>query len=250
MSDEPATAIAVSPVADVTGDLHLIARSPAEMKQAQAAFVSWIDAKIAIVEKDAAEAAENWRIAVENNWKSGTFERQSKLADARVRFYRKMKAIAEAGYCIVPNFPIDLFAIRTTRRTPDKQESSYQHSSHEQRSNAPPLGEGDYVNPQPEIAQRLERKRKPDTGELITKTLYYAADFNDEIEFPISVARPEIMSATVEAMALKAFDEIGVQDGRRRGDPLVIGRIIDPRDKYRQRFASFIIAWYVDTSAL
>ena len=99
-------------------DLELTATTPVEMQQAQAALIEWCGRKIAAMKHDAAELAENLAIAIRNKWKSSTLKRHADLAVKRVTFYEKIKAALEAGYCIVPHFPVTIFAIRTGRDTP------------------------------------------------------------------------------------------------------------------------------------
>ncbi|NIN69677.1 MAG: hypothetical protein GTO63_34330 [Anaerolineae bacterium] len=78
------------------------------------------------------------------------------------------------------------------------------------------------------------------------------------------------MKATSRAMALKIFDEIGVlpsetpkgraqtrdrrqlvRSGSMRGDPILVGRLLDPRGTKRNpKVMNFIIGWRLDTSTL
>jgi hypothetical protein len=59
------------------------------------------------------------------------------------------------------------------------------------------------------------------------------------------------MSATAEAIALKIFDEIGsLPKRRRKGDPIVVGRICGGFGDADRKVITFLIAWYVDTREL
>lgn len=256
-------------VADATDNLQLIARTPAEMRQATGSLAAWMRDKIAIVEKDAAELAENIAIAETNGWKTDALKRQHRLCVRRVAFYEKLAAALDAGYCIVPNFPIDLIAIRTTLDRPIRRwgrEHRWENEAAKDiHTNSPDLGDGDNVSSVAKIGTATQPvydengyHAKNAEGEWRYRDVYYPSDFDCEIEFPVALAKPEIMSATAEAMALKCFDEIGVlgvpagQTARgKRPDPMVVGRIIDPRSTtYNRRYVSFVLAWYIDTHTL
>jgi hypothetical protein len=243
-------AVQDAPVADdVTGDLQLIAMNPADMQVAQGSLVKWFESKIAILKRDVSDLETNLQIAADHGWKTETFDRQLRHATGRVEFYEKCKAAAEAGYCIVPNFPVDVFAIRTNRRIPRKEESDYRWGEKKQSSEAPAMGEGHYTDSLPVIHQRTGPGREIDksTGKPKEITTYFAHHFQ-EIDFPISVARPAIMSETSRAMALKCFDELGVLPSRRgKGDPIVVGIV---KHKGSAKRTMFLVAWYIDTKDL
>lgn len=87
------------------------------------------------------------------------------------------------------------------------------------------------------------------------KTRTYPAEWR-EVDFPITMAKPEIMQATTRAMALKIFDQFGILPAeanrtgpRPKGDPLVVAQIIDPRPTSDRR-VTFMIAWHLDTRVL
>lgn len=250
------TSIAIidQPVAkDIAEDVHLVALNPAEMNASQQSLSTWFYNKAEILKRDAEELELTVATAKQTGFKSpGAIERQAKLTRRRVEFYEKCKAAVDAGYCLVPNFPVQAFVIRTTRKTPDKMEGSRSWDSRDQKSNSPALGIGEHKDASP-VQSSYEYEDVDHQGKDVTKQAFYASDFQDEIDFPISVARPEIMTATAEAMALKCFDEIGVLPKRTivRRDPIVVGIIRDPRTaKYNERFLTFLIAWTVDTKDL
>lgn len=260
-------AAAVAP--DVTGDLHLIARNPDEMRTAQRQLSTWFEAKAAICEKDAAELEQSRDIAKQNGWKTeATLNRHAGLMRRRVDFYRKCMAAVDAGYCIVPNFDVDVFAIRTNRNPKYRESTNSNVAEQPHESEGPPAGAGFLVSPSPtsEFTGRREPKTnykgepiKDEKGIVQTEPIWGTGEWVDEIDFPISVARPEIMSETARAIALEIFDELGVQEGTQRrgrsgaakGDPLIVGRIIDPRSTtYNRRWVTFLLAWYVNTKDL
>lgn len=239
-------------VADVTNDLHLIARNAEEMKAAQAAMTGWFASKLEIAERDHTDLCEALQVAIKEGFVTAPLKRQVTNARKRAEFYAKCREASAAGYAIVPNMPADIFAIRTNRAFPTRQSSDYRRSSFDERSEGPPLGDGEWKDSETLVRQSSWQETGKD-GTAITRHRYYADEFPDEIEFPISVARPQIMSATAEAMALKCFDELAVLPGRRgKGDPLVLGYIRKPGSHLWDNNGrlTFLIAWYVDTRAL
>lgn len=270
MSTDLITQPASIPVAaDVSQNLHLIARNPDEMRRAQQSLAAWFDAKARLCEQDALELEEARDIAASKAWKTeATLKRHASLMRKRVEFYRKCQAAVEAGYCIVPNFDVDVFAIRTNRNPKYRESTNSSVAEQSQESEGPPAGVGFLVSPSPgsEFTGRREPRTnykgepiKDEKGVVQTEPIWGTGEWVDEIDFPISVARPEIMTEAARAIALEIFDEFGVQEGTQRrgrsgvakGDPLVVGRIIDPRSTtYNRRWVTFLLAWYVNTADL
>lgn len=237
-------------VADVCDDLQLVARSPEDMQTAQRSLIIWVDQKISILNKDFDEASHNATLARKAGIKPDTFDRQCNIARRRVEYYEKIKAALDAGYCIVPNFPVDVFAIRTNRTTPKQGQSESRYAQFEQHPMKLPAGAGEYRDNLPVIDSHFVTRSKP-SGEKYQQEVFYPTRWPDEIDFPVSVVKPIVMSATVQAMALKCFDSLGIAGGRHvKGDPIVVGHIYDPRSNYLDRFVTFLIAWWVDTKDL
>lgn len=224
-------------------DLQLTAKTPAEMLSSQAHLVEWCDKKLAALEFDVQELKGATEHAKKNKWKWQVHERHWKLAEKRLSFYQKVKAALIAGYYIVPNFPVQMFAIKTKRNYPNRQTSNVYWSDKKQDPQELKIGDGIYQNPFP-IVERISKTDEHDT-------LSYATEW-DEMEFPVSMAKPDIMEATTRAMALKIFDEIGVFPDykRERGeDPVIIGRIIR-KTNYSKKVVSFMIAWHLNTNQI
>ena len=234
--------------------VHLVARSPNEMQLATTGIALFLQQKIKQCDTESGELGDAAGVAATNGWKFDTLERHSKLAKQRGDFYRKVLAAVEAGYTIVPNFPIDLFAIRVRRTSPHRETStSYSRdhairSSREQEPQILEAGEGRYVSPltSGNVSQYQEQTTQ---GKEITKYSYSPTDFQ-EIAFPIEAARPEVMSAAAEAMALKCFDAIGICPQMRNGDPLIIGQILSRTRGFSRKTVSFLIAWHLDLRTL
>lgn len=226
-----------------SGDIVVLARNPQQMQDAQKALIAWCERKLREMKADAKDLQTNYEIAVKQKWRSGVLKRHAEKAAKKVIFYSKIKAALEAGYCIIPNFPVDIFAIRTTKNNPKRKESAW--GTHQQESNNPPIGEGKFVNATPVTRTKSINVQKSD-GSVGTEVRRYAADFQD-IDFPFVTAKPQILQAAAKAMADKIFDDIGVLPRRPGGDPIIVGRILDRRHPYDVRPITFLIAWFVDT---
>lgn len=240
-------------------DLVVFAKNRTEMMGAQAQLVQWADGKLAEARALLEEAATNLAHAKEQDWKLSGWYRQRLTAQKKVEFYEKIHAALAAGYVIVPDFPIDIFAIRTERTYPVKHYSTTNHTwsdnvDRTQHSELLPIGTGDYHDSQP--LEKRGPEKKTDTGETVYGQW---ADAFKDVDFPIKAVRPVILEETSKALALKIFDEIGCLPGRpgwrpnrvpgRKGvDPMVIGRITYRYNQYHQKTVSFLIAWWLKSS--
>lgn len=236
-------------------ELEVSATTPLEMAQAQDGLIAWCQRKVASMQQEAAELAENLAIAIKNKWKTDTLRRHAGLATKRVTFYEKILAALQAGYCIVPNFPVNLFAIRTDREKPLKKVyvgAWKNHGDFTQDAQMLPVGEGEYKDPQPYVSTS-EQQITDQSGKKELQYTKWATRFDDEIEFPIQMAKPAIMEATSRAMQLKVFDQLGILLPQiAKADPLIVGEILDPRPTsygLRKRI-TFIIAWHLDVRDL
>ena len=197
--------------------------------------------------------------AVRHKWKSSTFKSQIQRQKQKQLYYQKLLAAVHAGFTIVPNMAVDVFAIRVKREAPSQRPventstsgymEPYLENEKEQRL---PVGEGRYKSPEQTITTRKsegvnEKKEK-------TYTMTWVPDGFADMEFPLAVAHPVVMDATARAMAFKIFDRIGVVQNSEyqtagRGDPIVLGQIIR-KEGYSTKCASFLIAWYLDPKTL
>ena len=102
-----------------------------------------------------------------------------------------------------------------------------------------PAGEGRYVAPYPSyLHQKVEVQEE---GKSSTRHVYQPADL-EPVEFPVALMQPETMNAAGNAMALGIFDEIlQARDETACGDPMVLGRILNPRTSRPD--VTFFIAW-------
>lgn len=226
-------------------DIQLTATLPSEMVQSQQVLVDWMTKKIELVSIEAQELQEAYEHAKKQSWKYKVLQRHANLAAKRVQYYVKIKAALEAGFYIVPNFPVELFAVRTERDRPLKMLDTSNWGRKQQGPSEAVIGEGEYKNPQPVIMERTW------TGGDGKEHIEYWADEWQGIEFPITMAKPRIMEVTAEAMSKKIFDQIGIMPGVKKDeDPVIIGQIVHKISQYSRRTVSFMLAWHLNTNVL
>lgn len=223
---------------------QLIAFDPSQLASAQSSLKEWCDRKIKELNEDKKEIESNLAIAKKNKWRTSGYSSMLSKLKQKVTFYSKIKDALAAGYLLIPNFPIDVFAIRRSGTFPTRVESSQKWGSWSQNSEILPTGKGHYVSDETTVGsgQRLNDKRE-------VQKYYYAKEFKD-VNFPFKLAHPSILKKTQQAMMLKVFDEVGAVGERRQKDPMLIGRIFDPTHAYQNRFVTFFIAWWFDYESL
>lgn len=265
-TDTPSTAIVLAaPIAPPQARLVAFARTPDEMVAAQASLVAWADAKITRERADEKELGDNYRLAVERKWKHSTLKRHWERAKERVTFWEKTRDALAAGYCMVPDLPVDVFAVRTTETRPSttgfERTSEFGHPSPPdltpEAPSAAPSGEGKYVSPTPEsYTHPSERQSGGKTLKVMTREPIRHGD----VDFPFVLAKTQVLDAAAQAMAHRIFDDMGVLPGaaHRAGprpsvlpDPLVIGRVILPKSHgMPERRLCFVVAWFIDVRDL
>lgn len=232
---------------------QLIATDEHQMRAAHQDMITWaVDRQLAC-ESDRAELAENLRVAEENGWATAPFKKRIAMFTRRKAFYAKVEAALRAGYVIVPNFQMTVFAIRTDAENPQGEATFTGWSSERffQSAKLLQLGEGEYKNPLPAL-QETHQQVDDGKGGKQTEITRWADEFR-ALNFPLALAKPMLMARTAEAMAGKAFDEIGVAEdtvwrGSRAGDPIILGRIRNPRPNKPD--VTFFIGWYFDPTTI
>lgn len=252
-----ATMRPAAPVSDVT----VIATDSTAMAVAQARLTDWCALKISECAAALREYEENLELAKKNKWRTTALKTAVRREKQRIVFYEKVSAALHAGYCIIPNFQADVFAIRTSdvaRGTADSTWGGEQQAINElpqQEAEALPIGEGEYQSPTP-LGLVYDTIVERDANQKIVKTTNCAEVVGfSAIEFPFAFAKSRIMTETQRAMAMKVFDEMGALPARtrsRRGDPMVVGRIRKPWMKSWQanNHVTFLVVWWLDTAAL
>jgi hypothetical protein len=249
----PEMAAIVSPESIV----HLVATSPAQMASAQDSLVRWFRLKVTAVDAEVEELSAAVAEAEKNGWNKKTLQSQRSGAIVRRTFYEKCLLASDAGFCLIPNIPIDVFAIRVKRELPTADDysttSSWGDPGTSVQGEVPdivPAGEGRYESPV-QTMRRWQTREPNDKGEADKVTRRHAEPVGfADIAFPIIAARPLVMAETQRAMAMGIFDQVGVC-GDVKGDPLIIGQIVDCLRYGRPRKSiSFLIAWNVDLRTL
>lgn len=232
---------------------QLVALTPAELPATQAALADWCLSKMRDLGQEYRELSANLAIAKRNRWSRGGLISATRRTKQRIQHYRKIRVAVQAGYLIVPNFPIEVIAVRVREDSrPRYKTGRYASDVNTAEPHLLPAGEGEYVNELTNV-QRFDNDEK---GNPVMEAGY----FNPTVDFPVVGIKPVIMEATARAMALRLFDKIGIANhsgrtssrGSKRADPIVIGQILDPRyrSRWNEKPVSFFIAWWLDTSVL
>lgn len=252
----PELASIVSPEQSV----HLVATSPAQMAMAQDHLVKWFRLKVASFDGELAELDAAIAEAKQNEWNAKPLQSQKSRALVRRTFYEKCLLATDAGFCLIPNIPVSVFAIRVNRSFPVEGEESLTSTWGDPARQVSPerpdilkAGEGRYESPQQEMRHWVTHESN-DKGEANKVERRHADPIAfSELTFPLIAAHSQVMNTTQRAMVMKVFDEIGVspESSSAKGDPLIIGRIIDKFQYNQPRKAiSFLIAWNVDLRTL
>jgi hypothetical protein len=222
---------------------QIIALNPSELGIAQSSLTGWCEKKIGEWDVDLKLHTEALEHAVANKWKTEGHRKAVNKAAGKIKFYEKIKAAIEAGYILVPNFPLDIFAIRTNRQNPSGKPTDAKWNDFPQKAQALPVGEGRFVSATP-TKESYDEERTNKDGSKRDVTVYYPEALEEEIEIPMSLVKPEIMRAVDVARAQRIFDSIGVSTDQ-RGDPIVCGQIHES-SAWSSKRLTFFLVWYVD----
>jgi hypothetical protein len=241
MADEQALATTDTPPQT---PMPLVALTVTEMVAAQNALSEWCEKKLDQVNGELKDALANVKLAKSRKWKSAPFESLATRIRGQIKFYEKVKIAVEHGYLVVPNLPVDAFAVRVSRDEPaDTVTSSWHEARTVAATSNLAAGEGAYVSN--EANTKTIDDGTDDTGRQLVS--YFPTNYR-EIAFPVAIAKPRIIDATQQAMELRVFDRIGLVGGRgnetaARGDPIVVGQIFRKRG-WGEQTLTFFIAWW------
>lgn len=233
-------------------EFTVIATSPKDMEAGQQSLIGWAAEKIKAVKQELEGIKADRDLAVKNKWRVSGWNREIGKCQKRLEFFEKIKAALDAGYFIVPPFPVEIFAIRTNKTSQNPYASDYRNNR-DQKADILPIGEGRYVDPTPVVMVDSHTELQKDGKSKEIKE-YYADEFR-EVDFPFKLAGSEVIGATARAMALKIFDRFGVLPAtKRKPDPIVVGQVIVPNKvRYRWRddeAITFFVAWWLDTRSM
>lgn len=236
-----------------------VALTPQDVPAAQQGIAQWCRQKIAVLGVELSEQRTNLRQAKAAKWKHSSWATAAKRTKDRMIYYAKIMAAVKAGYLVVPNFEVEVMAVRVNRDNPPATHEigtgSYSSASNTLVRAKPdllPPGVGRYVDDRMFYSDE-QYSAKDKQGNDVEKHRYQVTGY-DVPDFPVRTIKPVVLDATQRAMSLRIFDSIGVVTGRKK-DPLVIGEIIDPSSHRswlpsQQKRVSFFIAWWLNTEDL
>jgi hypothetical protein len=225
-------------------DQQLVALTPAEMPAAQHALTEWCAMKVQALRQELRDLEENQQIGVEAGMKTSRWNASIARTERRIVYYDKLKAAVEAGYLIVPNFPINIFAVRVKRARQPQKAHEHKWGGFRAEAQLLPAGEGRYVDEQVKFLD-MSHKTMKDGKEVFVEQ--YLTDDYDAVDFPVTLVKPSVVARTQVAMTARIFDQIGLVASAGT-DPIVVGRLLDPRGG--GRCTTFFIAWWLDTRTL
>lgn len=229
---------------------QLVAVTAGEIGSAQAQVAGWCKQKIHALAAELRDQRENLRQAKALKWRHTGWARAVTKTKGLMVYYAKIQHAVRAGYLIVPNFDVELIAVRTAKATPD--DAVDRHRADPQ---ALPPGRGRYVDDQVRGYKTTRTITRSDKTTCVV-TDFHPTAFNEQIDFPVALVKPVILAATEHAMAWKLFDRIGIVRRDQKSDPIVIGQILKPTGDRSHTYVnrptcvSFFIAWWLDTQDL
>lgn len=237
-------------------DLIVFARTPGELENSQGHLIHWVKQTLAMHRQKLRDAEANLKAAADAKVKTAPWRRHVSIAKRRIVYYDKVRQALELGYFIVPDFPINVIAVRTTRKKPTKADElvEYRHHARAEGPQELPQGEGRYVNPEKfTTSEKIEVPRGKDAEgkpKMVEDTWFRIWGEYAEIDFPIRLVRPEVLQAYGKAAKEKLFDSIGIMpDNRKDRDPMIIGTI-EMNEGAKKKRVSFLVAWWIPVSSL
>jgi hypothetical protein len=229
---------------------QVVAYTPHELAAAQGNVRGWCAENIRrlLVERKDAEA--NLEAAKRAKFRTKPFKEVIARSDRRIEYYKKIGAAIKLGYMIVPNFDMELFAVRTNKHTPRGRATTSSWQGFGQTGETLPVGVGRYVDDVP-FEESVTDTVTNSAGKEVKETTRWPTRFDERIEFPVQLVKPSILAATRDAMRQKVFDQIGIVRGSyvgRRADPIVCGRVLDRTRN--NKAVTFFIAWWLDKDML
>jgi len=229
-------------------DTALIALNPGEMTLAQNNLVAWVNNKLEEVHSEMRSAQGMLKATEAAGMDIGRPRHLVNATKHRIFFYEKVKAALDAGYYIIPPFPVQAFAVGSAQSLPPARRvvSGWQ-GDHEVKGEVLPVGQGNYFNAEAkrEVIGSTECKNKQ--GETYEQDVWENTAWRDVV-FPFRAVRPEVIEAVGCALKRRIFDILGVLPTYRTSDPMVVGIIKNPSKGARS--LTFFVAWWLDTRDL
>jgi len=232
-------------------DIIVFARTPLEMARAQSALTAWAVRRINKAEEELRNATDNYEAAKEAKIRTAGWKSQIRKYEKELRFYVKIHAALEEGYFIVPDFPMNIIAVRTTQDTPmDTAEYQHRGSVDSEQHEELEIGEGDYKDSQ--VPMRKIKTHIEKEGKLVPVDRWTADGLTlQKMDFPFRMIKPHLLKDLKKAADHRIFDAIGVVPGQRKSrDPMLLGVIENKVGKHQVKRMVFLISWWVPTADL
>lgn len=222
----------------------LVGQSPAEMAEAQKGMLAWCAVRRMRAEHQIKQLNKDIACAEEAGLKTSSMKAARSKEGRRKVGYEKIRAALEAGYYLVPNFPIEWFAVRRREEYPRHVEARYDTSpTLQQKPGALAIGEGRFVDIDPFTDMDT---RGPEGHE---RDVYFPIAFDEAISPPAALVKAGLLPALTKALQEKVFDAIGMVPHRRvnKGkDPMLLGMVNFGKEGYTDKHLTFLIAWWMD----
>lgn len=233
-------------IAIVPGKFSFVATTPEQMQLAQKDMIRWCDERL---EREKLELADLERTIAEvqkAGMKDHSWKRRLGLSRTKMTFYRKIKSALLAGYYIMPPLDHQLFAVRTKLNLPRGGFKNF-NSDFEQKGERLPEGEGEWYSNWPGVNTHVFPEKDKATGNIVDKR-YWRPEFWKDVDFPFKLVKPEVIAAVGKALQEKIFDSLGVLPKYKNPDPIVVGNIGIPGQRYSS--LTFFVAWWMDLEKL
>lgn len=218
-------------------NITVVAENTMQLQEANNQLIEFFKGKMTGLEKDAKEIGDSIVESLNAGFDTKKLKGQQTKLRNKLVYYDKIINALQRGYTIIPAVWQGIsIAVKTDSVNVPNKNSNYRGSSElNMKAKRLPVGEGRYVCPETIVGHDTYCDGDKE------KNLYFPIEIKEEIELPISLAKPQLIAATKSAMQHKVFDAIQVVD--HGGDPMVIG-VINGQG-YKQ--VCFLIAWWLDT---
>ncbi len=248
MTDEPTTTLAEVPeqALELPREAVLVATHPKELEAHHKSLLDTVTQRLEVLTQELEEHKQTLAKFQKSRWNTRSWKRVIANVDIQVDYYTKLKAALEAGYYVIPDFPVEVFAVRTSKAKPRKKRNNYQSQASTTEMEVLPAGEGKNVAGN-SIVDSEQQPYVDYNGDKRKRTMYFPVEFmkvDIAAGVPMALVKPRIIDATAKALDMKIFDELGVMlpQAAQKGDPLIIGKIYDPTRN--GHCVSFIVAWW------
>jgi hypothetical protein len=225
-----------------------VATGPIGIAAMQAQLVEWCKEKRDEVFRECEVLAAAISTAKEGGFTTRAMNAAKNKAVESLEFYDKALAALDLGYMLFPPIQgrsIEILAIRSEdgrhgfKRTLER----WGRPAGEQEADILPPGEGSYMSPNVRWHKGGVEKVTSSNGNTSDQQVWYPETKLGAPEFPLVMARSQVVEATNAAMVELVFDDIAIYPARARKDPVILGRIFDPT---RNRWLNFLISWRID----